>query len=78
MTEASVVIPNRDGGELLGRCLDAVASARGIGEVVVVDDGSRDGSSAEAATRAGVRVEPSPGRGSVSYTHLTLPTTERV
>ena len=63
MTEASVVIPNRDGGELLGRCLDAVASARGIGEVVVVDDGSRDGSSAEAATRAGVRVERSPGRG---------------
>jgi N-acetylglucosaminyl-diphospho-decaprenol L-rhamnosyltransferase len=63
VTDVSVVIPNRDGGALLRRCLDAVGSACGVGEVVVVDDGSTDGSPEEAAARAGVRVERSPGRG---------------
>jgi GT2 family glycosyltransferase len=57
----AVVIPNRDGGEVLERCLDAALPARGLDEVVVVDDGSTDGSDERAARR--VRVERSPGRG---------------
>jgi GT2 family glycosyltransferase len=63
MSEVSVVIPNRDGGALLERCLDAVAAARAVSEVVVVDDGSSDGSAERAEQRAGVRVLRSPGRG---------------
>jgi N-acetylglucosaminyl-diphospho-decaprenol L-rhamnosyltransferase len=59
--DVSVVVPNRDGAGLVGRCATA-ALASGVGEVVVVDDGSTDGSPAEAAT-AGARVLRSPGRG---------------
>jgi rhamnosyltransferase len=42
----SVVIPVKDGGEDLTRCLDAIRSQRleGLIEIVVVDSGSRDGS----------------------------------
>ena len=58
-----VVIPNRNGGEVLERCLDALAASHGIGEIVVVDDGSTDGSAERAAAREEVRVLPSPGSG---------------
>lgn len=40
----SAVIVNFDGGDDLGRCLAAVDGADGVGEVVVVDNGSTDGS----------------------------------
>jgi GT2 family glycosyltransferase len=63
VAEVAVVIPNRDGAGVLERCLDALALARGIGEIVVVDDGSTDGSPEAAARRDGVRVLTSPGRG---------------
>jgi GT2 family glycosyltransferase len=56
------VIPNRDGGALLERCLGALAAAEGVDDVVVVDDGSSDGSDARAA-ELGARVLRSPGRG---------------
>lgn len=44
--EASVVVPVRNGARTLGRCLNAVLASEGIGEfeVIVVDDGSTDGS----------------------------------
>lgn len=63
MSGFSVVIPNRDGADVLERCLDALAGAQGVEEIVVVDDGSSDGSGERAASRDGVRVEASPGRG---------------
>jgi GT2 family glycosyltransferase len=59
--KVSAVVPNRDGAGLVGRCVEA-ALAAGAAEVVVVDDGSTDGSPAEAAA-AGARVVPSPGCG---------------
>ena len=48
----SVIVPVRDRRCLLGRCLDALAAqAYADFEVIVVDDGSTDGSCAEAARR---------------------------
>jgi len=65
----SVVIPCLDEAEAVGGCVSKALSAfaqLGVsGEVVVVDNGSRDGSG-EAAARAGARVvlESRPGYGS--------------
>ncbi len=57
----SVVIPVKDGGADLVRCLEAIAGQRVDDEieVVVVDSGSRDGS-AERAARLGARVQAIP------------------
>jgi rhamnosyltransferase len=57
----SVVIPVKDGGDDLRRCLDALARQRLDDEVelVVVDSSSRDGS-AELARERGARVEVIP------------------
>lgn len=57
----SAVVPNRDGADVLPRCLEHLAAA-GVADVVVVDDGSTDGSDADAAER-GARVLRSPGAG---------------
>jgi rhamnosyltransferase len=57
----SVVIPVKNGGDDLRRCLDGIALQR-VGEeveVVVVDSGSRDGS-VEVARAAGARVHEIP------------------
>jgi N-acetylglucosaminyl-diphospho-decaprenol L-rhamnosyltransferase len=59
--DVSVVVPNRDGAGLVGRCVTA-ARGSGVSDVVVVDDGSTDASPDEAA-EAGARVLRSPGRG---------------
>jgi glycosyltransferase involved in cell wall biosynthesis len=52
----SVVVPTLDTREMTAACVDALLAARlpeGAGlEVVVVDDGSRDGTAAELATCA--------------------------
>ena len=58
----SIVIPVKDGGEDLRRCLDGIAMQRVPGEeveVVVVDSGSRDGSDV-VAEAAGARVHRIP------------------
>jgi GT2 family glycosyltransferase len=56
----SVVVPARDEEGLVGECVGALlAQDAAVVEVVVVDDGSGDGTAAEAA-RAGARVEAAP------------------
>ncbi len=60
IVDLTIVIPSYETEALLGRCLDAVArSARAcpelVAEVIVVDNGSRDGSAALARSR-GARV----------------------
>lgn len=57
-TPLSVVVPVRDGGAQLGRCLDALlASDFAPFELIVVDDGSTDGgASAEECRARGVEV----------------------
>ena len=57
----SVVVPNKDGIDLVGRCVSA-ALAAGAAEVLVVDDSSTD-SSPQEATAAGARVLQSRGSG---------------
>jgi hypothetical protein len=67
--DVSVVLPCLNEEESVGLCVnearDALASAGLCGEVVVVDNGSRD-ASAEVAIASGARVieEPRPGYGS--------------
>ena len=63
--KVSVIIPVHNGGEDLGRCLEALTmSATRPDEVIVVDDASTDGS-AEVARRRGAQVVcvPAPCRG---------------
>ena len=55
------MIPNLNGAGFVGDCVEAAVRA-GIGEVVVVDDGSTDSSKEEAAV-AGGRVVDSSGKG---------------
>ena len=59
----SAVIPHRNSGPNLVRCLDALAAGNGVDEVVVVDEASTDGSVEGAAERPGVRMISSPGSG---------------
>ncbi|MDX3111626.1 glycosyltransferase, partial [Nonomuraea angiospora] len=51
----SVVIPARDEAARIGPCLRAVLAASAVSEVIVVDDGSRDGT-AEVAASLGAKV----------------------
>src|SRR3989440_3718965 len=54
---AAVVIPNWNGARWLDGCLDSVAAQTAApAEILVVDNGSTDGSAARAAGRPGVRV----------------------
>lgn len=62
VSPVSIVIPVRDGGRLLDDCLDAVLRVAGDAPVVVVDDGSTDGS-AELAARHRVTVLRTEGQG---------------
>ncbi len=55
-TKVSAVIPTYNGGELLERCLRALAAAGAIDEVIVMDGGSTDGSDERAARHPGVTV----------------------
>lgn len=61
--KASVVIPVKNGGELLGRVLDAVLAQRTPWpfELLVIDSGSRDGSQQRVKDR-GIRLHEIPPR----------------
>jgi GT2 family glycosyltransferase len=59
--EIAAVIPNRNGAGFVGTSVEAARCA-GITDVVVVDDGSSDGSATEA-TEAGATVVAARGRG---------------
>lgn len=76
----AVVIPVRDRATLLDRCLAALVPQLGDdAEVVVVDDGSRDGSAQVArrwAERAPVRVLDGGGRGAVAARCLGVDSTD--
>jgi N-acetylglucosaminyl-diphospho-decaprenol L-rhamnosyltransferase len=60
-SQVSAVIPTFNGGSLLDRCLDALAVASEVAEVLVLDGGSTDGSPERAAGRERVRVLSLPG-----------------
>jgi N-acetylglucosaminyl-diphospho-decaprenol L-rhamnosyltransferase len=57
----SAVIPTLNPGSLLERCLDALAAAPEVDDVVVLDGGSTDGTPERAAARERVRVRALPG-----------------
>jgi glycosyltransferase involved in cell wall biosynthesis len=60
MTEVTVAIPVRNGGELLGRTLDALTGQTVAHELLVCDSGSTDGSPALARERGAhvLEIEP--------------------
>lgn len=59
----SAVIPHRNSGALLERCVDALLAANGVDEIVVADEASSDGSAERVAGRPRVRVVPSTRQG---------------
>jgi glycosyltransferase involved in cell wall biosynthesis len=64
MSDVAAVIPVRDGERFLGEAIASVlAQSEPPDEIVVVDDGSGDGSAALAATFAGVHVVSLPPSG---------------
>ena len=65
LSEISVVIPADNAGHNLDKCLDAIERlVVSPLEVIVVDDGSSDGSIERAAMR-GIRILAAPDRKSV-------------
>ena len=54
-TDISAVVPARDEAARIGPCVEALVADPGLAEVIVVDDGSTDGT-ADVARRAGARV----------------------
>lgn len=57
----TAIVPTYNSGEILDRCLDALAGADGVAETIVLDGGSTDGSDKRAGEREGVRVLRLPG-----------------
>ncbi len=60
--KATAVIPAFNEAERIGAVLEAVLAAETVDEVIVIDDGSTDGT-AKAATRDGVKVVALPANG---------------
>jgi N-acetylglucosaminyl-diphospho-decaprenol L-rhamnosyltransferase len=69
-SNVSAVIPTLNGGSFLERCLDALAQAPEVDDILVLDAGSTDGSPERAATREGVRVFARPGTSIQSRLNL--------
>ncbi|MEK6644161.1 MAG: glycosyltransferase family 2 protein [Planctomycetota bacterium] len=80
MIEFTLVIPAYNEARVIGAVLDELATAPGCREIIVVDDGSTDGTVAEA-TRRGVRVLSHPynrGYGAALKTGIQAVTTDYV
>jgi glycosyltransferase involved in cell wall biosynthesis len=65
--DVTLVVPARDAQRTIGACLDAAIAVRDrtesrLARIIVVDDGSRDGTRAEAVAR-GIEVLRTDGRG---------------
>jgi dolichol-phosphate mannosyltransferase len=60
VTTIGVVIPARDEAERIGPLLDAVVGAPGVTEVIVVDDGSSDGTGDRSRRAGAVVIEGRP------------------
>src|SRR5260370_69353 len=56
MKRTGVVVVTYNSGDVIGNCLDSVASYCPDAQVVVVDNASEDGTVDSAAARPGVRV----------------------
>lgn len=54
MNQAAVVIVTHNSEEVIGSCLDSCVDAPGVGEIVVVDNASTDGTCGEVQRRKGV------------------------
>ena len=63
--DVAVVIPARNEADRIRQTVTAAAGLPGVGLVVVVDDGSRDGTGtvARRAARRGAAARPQPGQG---------------
>jgi rhamnosyltransferase len=61
MIETTIIIPTKNGGQIIGTCLEAVYSQKGTGpfEVIVIDSGSTD-NTLEIVGRYPVRLERIP------------------
>lgn len=71
----SVILPVRNGDPYLARAIDSILSQEGVDlELVVIDDGSTDGTAAFLAGIADprLRVVPGPGTGLVDALNLAL------
>lgn len=71
----SVILPVRNGDPYLARAIDSILSQEGVDlELVVIDDGSTDGTAALLAGIADprLRVVPGPGTGLVDALNLAL------
>lgn len=62
--DVSVIVPVRNGARTIGATLAGIAGS--VGEVVVIDDASTDGSAERAAAVPGVIVFPGSGRGAAA------------
>jgi glycosyltransferase involved in cell wall biosynthesis len=56
MIDLSVIIPTYNSGALLGEAVRSIGDPGPTGEILIVDDGSTDGSVAQVADHPGVRV----------------------
>jgi GT2 family glycosyltransferase len=59
----SAVIPHRNSGPLLERCVDALLAARGVDEIVVADEASSDDSLTRVTTDPRLKIVESKRRG---------------
>jgi N-acetylglucosaminyl-diphospho-decaprenol L-rhamnosyltransferase len=68
----SVVIPHRNSGDMLERCIDALLGARGVDEIVVADESSTDRSAERVAQKPLVRIVESTRRGFAAAMNVAI------
>jgi GT2 family glycosyltransferase len=68
----SALIPHRNSGDMLEKCVDALLAARGVDEIVVADESSTDGSVERVADKPLVRVVESTRRGFAAAMNVAI------